>query len=288
MALVCTAPGALAQAPQMVTVGRVTAVYWGSDGALAAALAEFADQAGHWPGLPAPPRRPVRLLLARTPHRFDSLTAPGTPRWSEGVAFPGPNTIVLRLDGDPRPALRHELAHLALHEFVNAVPRWFDEGYAARAAGEWDRLDALRVNWALVRGGPPDLDSVSRALRGGADGARDAYALATTAVLALERLGGAEGLTPLLRALSSRQRDLDQALRVAHGLTLDQFESRWQKDLKSRYGWAVYLTSLGMFWGIVAIFLVALWTVRRRRDAERRAALDQDFITPSDTSGPSP
>lgn len=253
----------------------MTAVYWGSDGALAQGLAEYADQAANWPGLPGPPHHPVRILLARTTSRFDSLTNGRRPSWSEGVAFPGANTIVIQLNGDPKATLRHELAHLALHEYVTSVPRWFDEGYAARAAGEWDRLDALRINWALVRGEPPTLDGVSAGLRGEAEGARDAYALATTAVLELERLGGPDGLKPLLTAMSGRARDLDQALRVAHGLTLDQFEVRWQKALKSRYGWFMYAGSIGVFWGVVGVVMFALWGVRRRRDAERRQRLDE-------------
>ncbi|HEY2824145.1 MAG TPA: hypothetical protein VGI83_01230, partial [Gemmatimonadales bacterium] len=158
--------------------------------------------------------------------------------------------------------------------------------YAARAAGEWDRLDALRVNWALVRGGPPSLDSVSAALQGGADKARDAYALATTAVLDIERLGGRDGLAPVIAALSGRARDLDQALRVAHGLTLDQFEDRWQRDLKSRYGWAMYATSIGVFWGMVGALMVALWGLRRRRNAERRKRLDSEPDILPDATGP--
>ena len=56
--------------------------------------------------------------------------------------------------GDPREVLRHEVAHLALHEFLGeAPPRWFDEGYASFAAREWTREDALATNLALaIRG----------------------------------------------------------------------------------------------------------------------------------------
>src|SRR5207237_1347579 len=78
------------------------------------------------------------------------------PGWSEGAAFPEAGTIVLLSD---RPsarlsvALRHELAHLALRTRVRRrLPLWFEEGYAAVAAGEWDRLDALRLNWQVARG----------------------------------------------------------------------------------------------------------------------------------------
>src|SRR2546427_7231813 len=39
---------------------------------------------------------------------------------------------------------------------------WFEEGYAAVAAGEWDRLDALRLNWQVARGMQLDLDELDR------------------------------------------------------------------------------------------------------------------------------
>ena len=60
--------------------------------------------------------------------------------------------------GDPREVLRHELAHLALHEYLGDLPpRWFDEGYASYAAREWSREDALSANVALAIRGTPTL-----------------------------------------------------------------------------------------------------------------------------------
>src|SRR5205807_735699 len=82
-----------------------------------------------------------------------------------------------------------------------AAPLWFEEGYAAVAAAEWDRLDALRLNWQVARGAPLDLDEVDRALRSDGSDATTAYALATTAVLLLARWGGPQGLGPLIDRL---------------------------------------------------------------------------------------
>lgn len=273
---------AAAQDPSLVRIGRVTAVYWPGDETVAAALAEQADRAGPWPGLPAPAGRPVRLILAPTRAVFDSLTAGRLPEWGAAAAFPASNTIVLRRSGDMRRALRHELAHLALHEAVLRVPRWFDEGYASRAAGEWDRLEALRVNWAILRGARPSLHDLDRHLRrGGVVEAEAAYGLATTAVLTLERLGGDRGLEPLLRTLEGTA-DFDLALRATHQITLGQFETVWQKELRSRYGWLLIFSSFTVFWAVMAALLAALWAWRRRRDRGRRAALDEGWVVPED------
>src|SRR5262249_19857698 len=158
------------------------------------------------------------------------------------------------------------LAHLALHSAVSGFPRWFDEGYAAWASGEWDRLDALRVNWELARGAPPHLEDLDRDLEGEGGTARAvaAYALSATPVQMLVRIGGDRGLGPFIAALG-RTANMDRALREAHTVTLDQFEDLWHRDLRRRYGWLAFVTSATVYWGALAVFLVIAWAWRRRR-----------------------
>ncbi len=173
-------------------------------------------------------------------------------------------------------AVRHELAHLALRWHVRSrVPLWFEEGYAAVAAQEWDRLDALRLNWQLARGVRMNLDDVDRALRGGRGDAQAGYALAATAVLLLERWGGERGLEPLLTNLP-RAESFDAALRATYHVTAGDFELRWQRDVASRYGWVSWLAAMGFFWLAIGSLLVALVVLRRRRDQAKRAALDAE------------
>ena len=266
-------------------MGRVTAVFWGDDAGIAALAAEYADQAGPWPGIAAPPERPIRLILTRDGARFDSLTRGRLPEWGAGAAFPASNSILVRVGGDPRAVqrvLRHELAHLALHEKVRRVPRWFDEGYAARAAGEWSASDAVAVNWAVLLGRRPTLRELDRQLQSAsASEATSAYAFSTTAVLLLERIGGERGLAPLLTTLESTV-DFDRALRATHQLTFGQFEERWHKELRSRYGWMLLAGSLTLFWAVAALILVSLWSRRRLRDDERRLALDEGWELPEE------
>lgn len=260
-----------------MTVGRVTAVAWPGQEALATSLAEAADRASGFPGIGTLPERPIRLILASTRARYDSLTRGRLPFWSEGAAFPEAGTVVLLTD---HPAnrltgvLRHELAHLALRWRVGrGTPLWFEEGYAAVAAEEWGRLDALRLNWQLARGNRMNLDDVDRALRGGRGDAEAGYALATTAVLLLYRWGGERGLDPLVANLAQAP-TFDAALRATYHVTEGDFEVRWQQDVASRYGWLSWAAAMGLFWIIIGAVVVALVMVRRRRDRARRAALD--------------
>ena len=275
------------QGPEMVRVGRVTAVYWPETEVMAVALAERVDPAAQYPGLDTPQTFPFRLIVTPDQRTFDSVTAGRIPGWGAGAAFPGANTIVLVAGGNIHQVLRHEMAHLTLRNAVGRVPLWFDEGYASRAAGEWGRLEALRVNWAMVRGRVPTLIRLNRSLRTGAATARASYGLATTAVLFLERLGGERGLEPLMQALKSTG-DLDRALRRSYGLTLDQFEGRWHQELKSRYGWLLLATSFSVFWSVTAAVLLALWARRRRRDRLRRAALDEGWVVVDGGDFPAP
>jgi len=268
----------------------VTAVAWPPQQALAVALAETADRAPPFAGVGPLPDRPIRLILAPTRSTFDSVTRGRLPSWSEGAAFPEAGTVVLLSTGPPdrlAAALRHELAHLALRWRIRRMlPLWFEEGYAAVASGEWDRLDALRLNWQLARGVSLDLDALDRALRADRAEAGSAYGLATTAVLLLDRWGGERGLGPLIDNLA-REPTFDAALRATYHVTEGDFETRWQRDVARRYGWLSWAGAAGVFWAGMGLVLVWLVRLRRRRDRARRALLDEGW-TVSDQDGGGP
>lgn len=283
LVLALAAPAA-AQEPRTGTVvGRVSVVAWPGQEPLAAALGEAADRTAAFPGVGLLPDRPIQIILAPSRAAFDSITRGRLPPWSEGAAFPDRGLIVLLAAGPPGrlPAvLRHELAHLALRwRLRRPAPLWFEEGYAAVSAGEWGRLDALRLNWQVASGAVPNLDELDRALRGPRGDAEGAYALATSAVLLLQRWGGEQGLTRLIAELQG-DAGFEAAIRSTYHLTGDDFEQRWQRDLRSRYGWLSWATGVGLFWILAAGVLIALVGLRRRRDRLRRARLDEGWVVP--------
>ena len=132
-----------------------------------------------------------------------------------------------------------------------------------------------------MTGAAPSFGQVNRDIRSGAAHAETAYALATAAVVFLERLGGDRGLEHFLANLAETQ-DFDRALRTTHSITQGQFEVLWQRDLRKRYGWVLFFSSLTVFWTVLAVVLLSLWGLRRRHDKGRRAALDQGWVVPSD------
>jgi hypothetical protein len=203
------------------------------------------------------------------------------------VALPSARVILLRADADDIYAtLRHELAHLALHQAVPVrVPLWFDEGYAAWAAGEWERLGALELNLAVVRGAVPDLRGLDGALRGSATSADAAYALAVSAVIELARRNPSGSIAPLLQRLMAGH-DFEASVLETTGLTMSQFERGWQRRVRQRYSLATWLLA-GGGWGVVALSAWVLIRVRRRADRARRAALDEGWELPPESAAAS-
>ena len=255
----------------------MTVVTWPAQRRLAVELARIADRPTEWPGLGRREPSPLRLIIAPSGRLLDSLTSGRAPAWGAAVALPDNRTILLRADeADVVRTLRHELAHLALHEAVPVrVPLWFDEGYASWAAGEWDRLGGLELNLAVVRGAVPSLTELDGALRGPAGSASDAYALAVSAVTELARRNPTGTLAPLLGRLEGGA-DFEGAVLATTGLTLDRFEQAWRREVRRRYSLGHWLIA-GGGWAVLAILVVWLARRRRRADRVRRAALDEGW-----------
>lgn len=268
-------------------VGRVTAVAWPRQLELAIELARQADQPAEWPGLGQVAPGPMRLVVVPDGRRLDSLTLGRAPRWGAAVALPALRTIVIRADGEELPrTLRHELAHLALHERVQVrLPLWFDEGYAGWAAGEWERLGVLELNLAVARGALPGFRALDGSLRATETSADAAYALAFSAVAELARRNPTGTLTPFLERLAAGE-DFDAAVLATTGLTADRFEEAWQRGVRRRYGLATWLLA-GGGWLLVAIAVLGLVHLRRRADRPRRRALDEGWhVEPEAVDGP--
>jgi hypothetical protein len=207
------------------------------------------------------------------------LSGPGIPEWGIAVAVPSLRRIVIQgrgatsAAGDPIVALRHELAHLALHEFMGILPpRWFDEGYATYAAGEWRRDDALAAQVALALRGVPTLEGIDSAFFGGTTRAQYAYALAHRAVADLAALDPQRGLSLLFTEWRERGA-LDAAVRHSYGITLGSYEAMWRRRTRLRYGALSIVTDLTLGIVILLAVIAPFYVARRRRDQMRLAAM---------------
>lgn len=265
-------------APERLDRGRFTAVYYPTERALATSLLDAAVLDDTFPGLPRPRQR-VLLAIAPDRRRFREWVGPGAPEWGAAISFPESERIVMQGRsagsdaGDPREVLRHELAHLALHEFLGDLPpRWFDEGYASYSAREWSREDALAANLALAIRGTPTFDELDAEFSAGSTTAQNAYALAYRAVVELVALDPAHGLSRFFEAWK-REGNMDRAMRATYGETLNGFERLWRQRTRRRYGALALVSDVTVAALILVVIVIPLYLARRRRDRKRLAAL---------------
>ena len=269
--------GAVLAAPadslERLSAGRVTVESFASDRRLARSLLAAAAR-DSFPGLPRS-RRPVLIQIAPDLRRFREWIGPAAPEWGSAVAFPAASRIVMQGSragsdaGDPVVVLRHELAHLALHEWLGDLPpRWFDEGYASYAAGEWSREQVLGTNVALVTAGLPTLAGLDSAFHGGSARAGAAYALAHQAVAELAALDETRGLV-LFFDYWRQSGSIDRAIRSAYGMTLVGFEAHWRARVRRRFGVLALFTDVGLAAAVLLAITLPLWLARRRRNRRR-------------------
>ena len=272
--------------PTLIREGSVTAVAWPRETGLARSLARAAAEPVEWPGLGVWRPGRVTLIVARDQAAVDSITGGRAPSWGVGFADPESRTVLLRADSpDVGRTLRHELAHLALHDRVRVrVPLWFDEGFAGWAAGEWERRGGLELNLAVARGAVPGLGALDGALRRSQVSVGPGYALAISAVLELARRHPDRSLAPLLNRLAAGE-EFEAAVRATTGLTLTEFEDGWRRSVRSRYTIGTWLVAGGA-WALLAFGVLLAGVSRRRRDRPRRAALDIGWPLPDDEGVP--
>ena len=265
-------------APDTLSGGRFHFIHYPSEAQLAASL--LADAVAHdsFPGLPRS-RAAAYIALAPSHDIFREWVGPRAPEWGSAIAFPREHLIVLQGRsagsdaGDPRSTLRHELAHLALWDYLGDLPpRWFDEGYASYAARELSRDDVLSTNLALALRGMPTLDELEASFAGGGSAAQAAYALSYRAVAELAQLDPQRDLGRVL-ANWKRVGKLDGAIRESYGITLADFEQRWRSRTRRRYGMLALAGDLAVAGVLLIVLLFPLYLARRRRYRARMREL---------------
>lgn len=274
-----------ADAQNVVRAGPYVVESWTTTDRLSNNVIAEAQRFDSLPGLPrgAPAfGQPIRIVLAGNDAQFRAATGNRAPEWGVGVAVPAQGLIVLRAYGGTTggydqlmPVLRHELAHIALHRYVGDtyIPRWFNEGYAMWAAGELTTASEWQLRVAFVTRSAPALDSLELGWPAMTDDARIAYLLAASVVQYLVRESGTRGLD-LFMARWRQTQNFEMALGSVYGLSIDQLERYWRRDIRRRYGWLTVLVQSTAFLSFASIGILALYFIRRRRDRIKLAHLE--------------
>jgi hypothetical protein len=145
-----------------------------------------------------------------------------------------------------------------------SVPRWFDEGYASFAAGEWGREEVLATSIGLVWRGIPTLAGLDSGFFRGSETAQRSYALSHRAVAELASIDRERGLT-LFFEYWRRQGSFERALRSGFGMTEADFEKHWRQRVRRQYGALALAADLSVLSLFLVLLLGPLWWRRRQR-----------------------
>ncbi len=254
--------------------GRFTVVADQRDVRMANAMLDYALARDTFPGLPRPKAK-VLIAIAPTAAMFRAWVGPSAPEWGAAIAIPDEQRIVMQgafgnsEAGDPEVVLRHELAHLALHEYMgNAPPRWFDEGYASLSAGEWSRTTALETSVSLAWRSLPDGAALDAGFLGGASRAEYTYALSHLAVAEMQAIDQQRGLANFFQHWK-RTGSYDRALRQAYGMTAEGFDAYWHQRVRRQYGALAFVANLSLAFSILALALGPMYWSKRQRTNKR-------------------
>lgn len=137
-----------------------------------------------------------------------------------------------------RRAVRHEMAHAAVHQLAReAAPRWLDEGVAVLIEGGSSLRERRSLQSAARQGHRMTLDDISGGFESydvdlGSPRSLLCYAGAGDFVARLSTAYGFDHLRALLTHIGGGQR-LDRAFRDVYGLPLHRVEKDWLRELMS-------------------------------------------------------
>ena len=219
----------------------------------------------------------VHVRVARTSREMLSLAPEGVPypKYASGVAYPELNLVLLTLVPEsPNERLdiletfRHELAHIGLSQAVNdqAIPRWFNEGFAVFASGE-SSIPRLQTLWtATLAGTLMPLERLERSFPEDAISASIAYAEAADVVRYLARKADHHRFDGLIERIGQGS-GFEAALSGAYGLDRFGLEYEWREDVARRYTfWPIIFSTTVVWGGIVGLFF---WGYRRKKVRDR-------------------
>jgi len=228
-----------------------------------------------WPYSLDPPVLRVRLLMVDD-FRLARTELGGAPDWGVGLSV---GRLILvdcsragRGGRTVATVFIHEIAHSLVHFAAGSstgVPRWFHEGVAQTASGEWRLVD----NVALILGGRvPSPATLQGAFPASAAWADQAYRSSLLAVTWLKKWYGPD-VTPRILLASRLAADFEAGFISATGTTVAAFSARFDKATRWRFGWVISLTRWPGLFILMALIFAAGAAARIVRTRRRLAAM---------------
>ena len=225
-----------------------------------------------WPG-------PTEIRIGLGREEFEALALPGgaPPKWAVALAYPGHGIILLNalsLSGPEGPVtLRHELAHVALGQFSDTWPRWFQEGMAQHLTGERVNLTHYAALFrAVTQEKVFHFEDLSHEWPDMPTDVEVAYAQSADFVAWLAGHHGPTAMNQLLELVAQKE-PFEQAFGKAFRSSLWVEEVSWRDGLATRFGWLPLTTSMQLVWLVAPAICVVAYVRRRRQLAARLEAM---------------
>jgi hypothetical protein len=218
---------------------------------------------------------PIRVVLARE----DSVVAGGAPPWvagyarSDGLIVLFPSRVPIYPYSSLDELLGHEVAHVLVARAAagREVPRWFNEGLAMLAEEGWGWDHEARAALALVRGQSYALADLDGYFAGSRDEVAGAYALSAGLVRSFVGRYGRQMPAGVLHRVANGE-TFERAFEITVGVSLEQAETDYWRRQAFWNHWLPFLGNPTTLW--IAISLLAIWAIKRRRDRDRERAAE--------------
>ncbi|MFZ5515786.1 MAG: peptidase MA family metallohydrolase [Candidatus Zhuqueibacterota bacterium] len=229
----------------------------------------------------------ITIFLSPSQQIFQQMVGQHIPKWSNGLAAPFFNVIVLKSpswlspENDIRAIIVHELTHLFVNKAAGSqpVPRWLNEGLAIYYSGEKAYASGSQVSKALLTGSLVELSDIDDVLEFHQEKAQLAY---QQSYLAVVYLIGQYQLPAVMRILSeiSSGKTGNDAFLTAIGIDLWDFEDDWVEYVRSKFRWNFLIDFDTYFWILLLLlFILVLVFIRRRnrKTLQRWESEDSDL-----------
>ena len=230
---------------------------------------------------------PIIVYIAPTEDIYRQFVGENFPDWSEGVASPSKNLVILKSPNimpdhaEIGKIAIHELTHILLNKAVhgNPIPRWFNEGLAVYYSGEKAFASGSLISKALITKSIIDLNDIDDVLVFNRDKAQLAYQESYLAVVYLFEQFGKDKVKEIISELG-KGHTIDQALLNVIEMDLCDFENEWNQYIKKKYRWRFLVDFDNYLWiMMLALFLLGflLMRLRNRRTIKRWEEEDNDW-----------
>ena len=215
----------------------------------------------------------VTVYITPSKQVFKQIVGKNFPGWSDGLAAPMKNMIILKSarwmppETDNDAIAVHELTHIMLNRAVhgNPIPRWLNEGLAVYYSGEKGFATGSRVSKALVTNSIIPLSDIDEVLQFHVDKAQLAYQQSYLAVDYLFHKYGSTAVKQIIHKMGTGL-NTNQAFLEVINLDLWEFEEQWYQYIQRKYRWHFLMEFENYLWVFILLLFVSGFLVIRRRN----------------------